>query len=98
MKSSAIEATPDRLSVRHGLTLAYMFSLFIALLMVAAPVVGLLYRTTIYPTGELVLSFVPSDAFNLIAGLPLLLVSIWLARRARLIGLLCWPGASCGCG
>jgi CAAX protease family protein len=87
MKSSAVESASVRLPVRHDLTLACMFSLFIAFLMIVAPAVGLRYRTTIYPTGELVLSFVPSDAFNLIAGLALLPVSMWLARRGRLIGL-----------
>jgi hypothetical protein len=36
---------------------------------------------------------VPTDLFTLVAGLPLLLGSIWLARRGKLLGLLCWPGA-----
>jgi hypothetical protein len=56
-------------------------------------VVGLLYQTVIYPTDELLLSFAPSDALNLVVGLPILLGSLWLARRGNLIGLLCWPGA-----
>ena len=30
---------------------------------------------------------------NLILGLPILLGSMWLARRGRLVGLLLWPGA-----
>jgi hypothetical protein len=47
----------------------------------------------LYPTHRLLLSFAPSDAFNLLVGLPILLGSMWLARRGNLIGLLCWPGA-----
>jgi len=33
------------------------------------------------------------DAANLILGLPVLLGSVWLARRGSLIGLLLWPSA-----
>jgi hypothetical protein len=36
---------------------------------------------------------VPTDIVNLVLGLPILLGSIWLARRGKLIGLLLWPGA-----
>jgi hypothetical protein len=86
------ELTPH-LPVRHDLALAYLFSLIIALLMAIASVAGLLYRDLIYPTDELVRSFVPNDVVNLFIGLPILLVSMGLARRGRLVGLLCWPGA-----
>jgi hypothetical protein len=37
--------------------------------------------------------FVGQDALNLVVGLPILLGSLWLARRGALIGLLLWPGA-----
>jgi len=63
--------------------------------MAAASVAGLMYRTTIYPTDELLRTFVPNDVVNLFIGLPILPGSMWLARRGRLIGLLCWPGALC---
>jgi hypothetical protein len=82
-----------RLPVTRDLTLAHALSLVIALLMAVASVAGLLYRTVIYPTDELLLSFIPNDALNLVVGLPILLGSMWLARRGKLIGLLCWPGA-----
>jgi hypothetical protein len=81
------------LPITRDLTLAYVASLVIALLMTVASVAGLLYRTVIYPTDELLLSFLPNDALNLVVGLPILLGSMWLARRGKLIGLLCWPGA-----
>lgn len=37
--------------------------------------------------------FLAHDGFNLVVGLPILLGSLWLARRGSLIGLLLWPGA-----
>ena len=61
--------------------------------MAVASVAGLLYQTIIYPTDELLQSFVPNDVVNLFIGLPILLGSMWLARRGKLIGLLFWPGA-----
>ncbi len=90
---AVIGSPSDRLPATRDLTLAYVLSLIVALIMTVASVVGLLYQTVIYPTDELLLSFVPSDAFNLVVGLPILLGSMLLARRGKLIGLLCWPGA-----
>ena len=81
------------LPIRCNLTLAYAISLVIAALMAIASVAGLLYQTIIYPTDELLQSFVPNDVVNLFIGLPILLGSMWLARRGKLIGLLFWPGA-----
>jgi len=46
-----------------------------------------------YPSEELVLAFVPNDIVNLVIGLPILLVSMWLTTRKKLLGLLFWPGA-----
>jgi hypothetical protein len=50
-------------------------------------------RTSVYPTDELLQAFLPNDVVNLVIGLPVLLGSMWSARRGRLSGLLCWPGA-----
>lgn len=81
------------LPIKRDLTLAYALSLVVALIMTVASVIGFLYRTVIYPTDELLLSKISLDVFNLVVGLPILLGSMWLARRGKLIGLLCWPGA-----
>jgi len=81
------------LPIRCNLTLAYAFSFIIAILMAAASIAGLLYSAVIYPTDELLQSFMPNDVVNLFIGIPILLGSIWLARRGQLIGLLFWPGA-----
>ena len=82
-----------KLPIRRNLTLAYVISLVVAAVMAVASVAGLLYQTIIYPTDELIQSFVPNDVVNLFIGLPILLGSTWLARRGKLIGLLFWPGA-----
>ena len=42
--------------------------------------------------GLLVPGLLGQDAFNLAVGTPLLLGSMWLARRGTLVGLLLWPG------
>ena len=81
------------LPIRHNLTLVYIFSLIIAILMAAASIAGLLYPAVIYPKDELLQSFMPNDVVNLFIGAPILLGSMWLARRGQLIGLLFWPGA-----
>ncbi|MCP4544505.1 MAG: hypothetical protein GY832_45930 [Chloroflexi bacterium] len=82
----------DRLPIKRNLTLSYVLSLVVALIMTVSSVAGLLYQTRIYSTDEVIVSFVPLDVLNLAIGLPILLGSMWLARRGKLIGLLCWPG------
>ena len=83
----------SHLPVTHDLTLAYVLSLAVALLMTIASLAGLSCPACLYPTEELQQSFVATDVVNLLIGLPVLLGSMWLARRGRLLGLLFWPGA-----
>jgi hypothetical protein len=61
--------------------------------MAVASVAALLYPTAFYPAEDLFQAFVPPDVVSLLIGLPVLLGSLSLARRGRLIGLLLWPGA-----
>lgn len=68
-------------------------SLIVALLMALASLAGLLFQAALYPAEELRQSFVSNDVVNLFIGLPILLGSLALAQRQRLIGLLFWPGA-----
>jgi hypothetical protein len=82
-----------RLPVRRDLTLTYVISFIIAILITAAGVAGILYRTAIYPAEEMVQSFLPTDVVVLLIGLPTLLGSMWLTWRGKLVGLLFWPGA-----
>jgi len=81
------------LPIRYNLTLIYALSFIVAILMATASVAGLLFPTVIYPTDELLRSFVSNDVVNLLIGLPILLGSMWLAWRGKLIGLLLWSGA-----
>ena len=81
------------LPISRNLTSVYALSFIVAILMAAASVAGLLYRTVVYPTDDLLQSFVSNDVVNLFIGLPILLGSMWLAWRGKLIGLLFWPGA-----
>ena len=78
--------------IKHDLTLVYLMSGIIALIMSVASIAGLVYGSHIYPASQ-VSSDTGTDALNLAVGLPALLVSMWLTRRGSLIGLLCWPGA-----
>lgn len=87
-------------------TLAYRLSLAVAALMAAASAAGIvlglagLYGAdptlalgvTEAEAGLLLPGFLGQDIFNLVVGAPLLLGSMWLARRGSLAGLLLWPG------
>lgn len=83
----------NRLPTTHSLTLAYVASAVVALLMAVSSFAGLLYPTVVYPSEELRRAFAANDVTNLVVGLPILVGSMWLARRGTLIGLLSWPGA-----
>jgi len=91
MKKTVIDS--KILPLRFDIKILYVSSLIIALMVAIVSVIGVLYQKSIYPTESLLHSFVPNDIVNLGAGLPLLLISIWLTWRGKLIGLLCWPGA-----
>lgn len=93
MKTSNKKSPSTNLPVARNLTAVYVSSLVVALLMTVASVVGLLYPDRIYPTEEMQQSFRANDVVNLALGLPILLGSMWFARRGRLLGLLFWPGA-----
>ncbi len=61
--------------------------------MAVASLAGVLNGASVYPSDELRQSFLPNDVVNLCIGLPILIVSMWLTWRGKLIGLLFWPGA-----
>ncbi len=80
-------------NVNHNSRFKYLFSLLIVLLTGIAAIAGILYPNKIYPTEELRQSFLANDVVTLFIVLPILLISMWLARRGKLIGQLFWPGA-----
>ncbi len=69
------------LPTRYSLTIVSVFSLLIALLAAVTSVAGLAFQENIYPTVDLQQSFMANDVVNLLIGLPILLGSVWLARR-----------------
>jgi len=79
----------------RDLSLAYLASIVVAVLMTVASAVGLISGPSIYagPDAKLLPLFIGQDALNIFVGLPVLLGSMWLAHRGSLIGLLLWPGA-----
>jgi len=81
------------LPIKGNLIPLFASSLVIAVLTAAASVLGLVYRDLFYPTEALVQAFFPNDIVNLFIGLPILLGSLWIAWRGKLLGLLFWPGA-----
>ncbi|HET7478828.1 MAG TPA: hypothetical protein VFJ72_04855 [Rubrobacteraceae bacterium] len=96
----------NTLPTKRNLTLAYRLSLVVAALMAIASIAGILLGSaglygadpklalgvTEAEAGLLLPGLLGQDLFNLVVGVPLLLGSMWLARRGSLIGLLLWPG------
>jgi hypothetical protein len=81
------------LPVKRTLGPVFVNSIIIAALITAQAILGLVHRDLTYPTNELILAFVPNDVVNLLIGLPILIISMWLTFRGKLLGLLFWPGA-----
>lgn len=81
--------------LQRSLGLAYIGSIVVAVLMTIVSVAGLVDWNRTYPGVDAALLplFVGQDALNLLVGLPILVGSMWLARRGALMGLLLWPGA-----
>jgi hypothetical protein len=82
-----------RFPVTRRLGLLAISSAVVAFLVAGLSLAGLVLQPTVYPSAELRQAFVANDVVNLFVGLPILLGSLWLAQRGRLIGLLFWPGA-----
>ncbi|MGD8405991.1 MAG: hypothetical protein PVJ21_20215 [Anaerolineales bacterium] len=61
---------------KGNLSLIYASSITIVILIIITSIAGLRSRTAIYPTEELVQSFLPNDVVNLFIGLPVLLGSM----------------------
>jgi hypothetical protein len=81
------------LPIKGSLALVYAGSLTVAGLLAVVSLVGLLNRSAVYPTEELLSAFVPNDVTSLLVGVPVLMGCMGLARRGNLVGLLGWVGA-----
>jgi len=71
----------------------FTLSILVTGLMTALSLAGLLFPMSMYSTEDLRQSFLTNDVVNLVIGLPVLLGALWLARHAKLPGLLGLPGA-----
>jgi len=83
----------SNLPIKRSLKVAYISSLIIACILTFASILGIFFGSTIYPTNELYNNFISNDVVNLIIGLPIILASIILTSKGKLVGLLFWPGA-----
>ena len=83
----------SKLPLKQDIGTAWTMSLFISALMGILSITGLVLTDSIYPSEELIQSYFVNDVINLILGLPILLGSMWLTYRRKLVGLLFWPGA-----
>ncbi len=86
------EKSPNQWITRD-INLLYSLSMIIAGLIFILSIMVLININSVYQTNELIQSFLPNDVVNLIIGVPILLISISLAKRGLLLGLLLWPGA-----
>ena len=88
-----MKSNSDNLPIKGNLKLVYILSLLVACLFVFTSVFGILFGSTIYPTEELFNNFISNDVVNLLIGLPVILGSIVLTLRGKLVGLLFLPGS-----
>jgi hypothetical protein len=87
------EPKNKNLLIKHNLTLMYIASLSITALIMLASLLGIIAPTKLYSSGDKFESFFYNDITNLIINIPILILSIWLCWREKLIGLLLLPGA-----
>lgn len=86
-------APKHNLPFNGKLTVYFILSGIIVVLTAAAALISLFNPTIYYPEDELVQSLWTNDVVNLVIGVPILLISMWLTARGKLAGLLFWPGA-----
>jgi hypothetical protein len=92
-KAAGREHQATGLPVTSSLRWAYWLSFIFGLLTAVTALAGLLFSESLYPTSELRQAFLANDVATVFIGLPILLVSMWLAHQGKMIGLLFWPGA-----
>lgn len=81
------------LPLKQNISTTYTFSLITAFLMIVVSIAGLFFSSSMYPIEEVQHSSVATDVVNLFIVLPVLIGSMLLAQRGKLLGLLFWPGA-----
>ena len=92
MTRPSIRPQGPPLPIKGDLRLPTALSLLVVGVMAVASLAGWFFSSALYPTEEALQSFAANDIVNLFIGVPILLGSMALARRGKLIGLLFWPG------
>lgn len=82
-----------QLPIKGNFQILTVLSIITAILLGGISIAALLFGSSIYTTTALLEAFLPSDVAILVIGVPMLIASIWLTRRGKLVGLLFWPGA-----
>lgn len=82
-----------KLPLKQGITRVWNLSIILAIFLGVMSLIGLIFRDSIYTSEEQIRAFLANDIINLIVEVPILLVSMWLTRGGKLVGLLLWPGA-----
>lgn len=93
MKTPRVINFPVSPLFRYNFRTVSVLSMLIVIAVLFVTSAGILYKDLFYPTNALADAFIPNDFANLSLGLPLLIFSIVLAQRVKLIGFLCLPGA-----
>lgn len=93
MKNSSNKTRSNALPVTLDPKPVYILTIVIVVGMGALSLAGLIFPNRFYPSEEFIGSYLVNDVINLVLGIPILLGSMWLTRRGKLIGLLFWPGA-----
>ena len=83
----------QHLPIKGNLKIVYLSTLVLIVLFSALSVTGIVFHKELYPDEALWITFLPNDVVNLLMGLPMLLFSLILTKRGKLLGLLCYPGA-----
>ncbi len=82
-----------KLPLKQGITRVWNLSIILAIFLGVMSLIGLIFRDSIYTSEKQFRAFLANDIINLIVEVPILLVSMWLTRGGKLVGLLLWPGA-----
>ena len=84
---------PSSFPLRTNKNLIQRLFLFTGILMIVLSSICLIFPENIYPDQDMLQSFLVNDLINIIIGLPIFLVSLWLIKRERFLGWLLLPGA-----
>lgn len=83
----------DNFPLAGDITLPFYLTIAVTILMAAASIGSLLFPESIYSSDEERAAFLTNDVVNLLVGVPMMLITLSMARRRKLLSLVIWPGA-----